>query len=267
MKTSFQTSFFKIVPGLAFSLVICWPAHAPAWGPDAHRIVGMIADRNLVLEVRNKIRQDFNITSLANVANWADHVRDQRSQGRWHYANVREGERAYVRERDCPQGDCVVEKVREFSKALSEDSLRHERIESVKYLVHLVADLHQPLHLGNKKDRGGNKIQIVHRGETTNLHALWDSGLVYSAGENLLQYAHRLDRRVSKDNRLLWTRSGVVDWANESREQALDLAYDRQVTATGILNKTYIRKARDTLELRLSQAGVRLAHLLNTLLK
>ena len=270
MGKSSRAGLLKKIPGLAVLLVLSWPVQGAAWGPDAHRIVGMIADHYLRPEVRSKIRQDFNISSLANVANWADHIRDKRSQGRWHYANVREGERAYVRQRDCPRGECVVEKVRQFANALAEPgSLREERIESLKYLVHFVGDLHQPMHLGNKRDRGGNKIRVIFQGKATNLHALWDSVLVVSAdGENLLQYARRLAQRPSLDDRLLWTRSGVVEWANESREHALDLAYDPQVVAsTGALAKAYIRKARETIDLRLTQAGVRLAYLLNTRLK
>ena len=84
---------------LVFSLVLGWPVHGSAWGPEAHRIVGLIADQHLQPEVRKRIKQDFNITSLANVANWADHVRDKKSQGPWHYANVLEGERTYVKKK------------------------------------------------------------------------------------------------------------------------------------------------------------------------
>ncbi len=146
---------------LVFSLVLGWPVHGSAWGPEAHRIVGLIADQHLQPEVRKRIKQDFNITSLANVANWADHVRDKKSQGPWHYANVLEGERTYVKKRDYGDGKCVVEKVREFSEVLSlSGSPLQEQLEALKYLVHFVADLHQPLYLGNRKDRGENKIQI-----------------------------------------------------------------------------------------------------------
>jgi hypothetical protein len=269
MSKGFHIRYFEKVLGLVMILVLNGPAHVAAWGMDAHRVVGMIADRYLTPGVQNKIQQDFNITSLADVANWADRVRYKRSQGRWHYANIQEGERHYVRERDCPLGECVVEKVRYFSSVLAgAASSRKGRIESLKYLVHFVGDIHQPLHLGNKKDRGGNKIRVIFKGEKTNLHALWDSGLVHVAdGENLLQYARRLTRRILPEDRLLWSRSGAVDWANESRRQALDLSYDPQVKITGVLTKEYVRKARETIELRLTQAGVRLAHLFNTLLK
>lgn len=260
-----QTKGFNKIIWLVFLLVPGWPTHSLAWGPEAHRIVGLIADQHLLPEVRFRIKRDFNISSLANVANWADWVKGKKSQGPWHYANILEGERTYLQRRDCPSGECVVAKVREFSAKLarSGSSLKGQ-LEALKYLVHFVADLHQPLHLGNRTDRGGNKIRIIFRGRETNLHALWDSGLVNTDEDNLLPYALRLAQRVSPTDKLLWVQPGSVDWANESREQALDVAYDKGIMSTGILTKAYIQKARDIIELRLSQAGVRLAHLLNT---
>ena len=250
---------------LVFSLALGWPVHGSAWGLEAHRIVGLLADQHLLPEVRKRIKQNFNITSLANVANWADRVKDKRSQGPWHYANFLKGEMTYVQARDCADGKCVVEKVREFSEALSKSTSSHQdQLEALKYLVHFVGDLHQPLHLGNRKDRGGNKIQVKLRGRKTNLHALWDSGFVNIDDDNLLQYARRLARRVLPTDHLEWVRSDIVDWANESRKHALISAYDKEIMSTGVLTKAYIQRAREVIELRLSQAGVRLAHLLNS---
>ena len=92
-------------------------------GDSAHRIVGLIADQHLTPAVQNKIKEDFNITSLSTIANWADRIKQKMSQGPWHYANVIEGERACLQQRDCPNKDCVVEKVREFSMKISDHSL------------------------------------------------------------------------------------------------------------------------------------------------
>jgi len=159
----------------------------------------------------------------------------------------------------------VVEKVREFSEVLSlSSSPLQDQLEALKYLVHFVADLHQPLHLGNRKDRGENKIQINFRGRKTNLHALWDSGLVNTVDDNLIQYARRLGQRISPIDQLLWAQSDLVDWTNESRKQALMSAYDKEIMSTGVLTKAYIQRAKDIIKLRLSQARMRLAHLLNT---
>jgi hypothetical protein len=159
----------------------------------------------------------------------------------------------------------VVEKVRELSEVLSlSSSPLQDQLEALKYLVHFVADLHQPLHLGNRKDRGENKIQINFRGRKTNLHALWGSGLVNTGDDNLIQYARRLGQRISPTDQLLWAQSDLVDWTNESRKQALMSAYDKEIMSTGVLTKAYIQRAKDIIKLRLSQARMRLAHLLNT---
>ena len=144
-----------------------------AWGHSAHRVVGLIADQHLAPTAQNKIKEDFNITSLSTIANWADRIKRKISQGPWHYANVIEGEGAYLQKRNCPNKDCVVEKVCEFSMKISDYSFPiSDKLKVLKYLVHMIADLRQPLHLGNRKDRGGNNIRIIFQGRETNLHAL-----------------------------------------------------------------------------------------------
>ena len=141
-----------------------------------------------------------------------------------------------MQNRDCPDRTCVIEKAREFFENISNPNLSiNDCSEALKYLVHLIADLHQPLHLGNRKDRGGNNIRIIFRGKQTNLHALWDSGLVNIDEDNLLQYANFAVRRVTDPEKLIWTQSKIIDWANESRKQALDTAYNTKIMSTGTL--------------------------------
>jgi nuclease S1 len=284
-----------------------------AWGPLGHKIVGEIADRHLAPEVKIKIRKNFNIKKLADVANWADQVKKNRSQGAWHYCNIAESERVYDRVRDCPEKACVVEKIREFVRALEVRGSFHNmektqhppspqssppqgerkklllprgekagvrgfsskgravpektKREALMYLIHFVGDIHQPLHLGNAKDRGGNNISLSFKGRSTNLHALWDGGLIYLAGKSLVQYAGDLSRRVTMREAETWNLSPVTQWANESRVLALDHAYGLDDPGRGTLSKSYIERSREIIDLRLTQAGVRLAGLLNRLLK
>jgi hypothetical protein len=239
-----------------------------AWGPLGHKIVGEIADRHLAPEVKIKIRKNFNIKKLADVANWADQVKKNRSQGAWHYCNIAESERVYDRVRDCPEKTCVVEKIREFVRALEGRAVPEKtKREALMYLIHFVGDIHQPLHLGNAKDRGGNNISLSFKGRSTNLHALWDGGLIYLAGKSLVQYADDLSRRVTARETDVWGLSNVTEWANESRVLALDHAYVLEGPGRGVLSKSYIEKSREIIDLRLTQAGVRLAGLLNRLLK
>jgi len=245
-------------------LILLPMSSAWAWGPLGHNILSEIADARLRPDVKTRIRENFNIKNLADVANWADRVKRKRSQGPWHYCNIAESERGYSRDRDCPDDACVVEKVRYFAGVLRQKNPRgKEGREALMYLVHFVGDIHQPLHLGNAGDRGGNAVELFFRGKATNLHALWDGGMIHLNGKSLLQYARHLNRRISPEDIENWTRLAVTGWANESRAFALDHAYLQGESAKGSLSKEYIEKSREIIDLRLSQAGVRLADLLN----
>ncbi len=262
----FQRALRMGVAGLVLGGLVHPVPSSWAWGPEGHIIAGWIADRHLLPRVQRKIRENFNIKSLADVAIWADEIRQERDQGPWHYANIKKYEWTYHRNRDCPRGNCVVEKIREFAARLEDPKRsRAAKKEAVKYLTHLVADVHQPLHLGNREDRGGNTILLFFQGKETNLHALWDGDLLRFRGQSLLQYAENLNRRVTSEEVTRWTQSTVVDWANESRKLALTFAYvvDRNAVGRVWLSKGYIQRGREIIHRRLVQAGVRLAGLLN----
>ncbi len=247
--------------------VLLLAPEAGAFSPSAHRIIAHIAEGRLKPEVKRRIQNDFSIKSLADVAAWADTVRKRLAQGPWHYANVREGESAYLKDRDCPTGECVVEKIPHFKRILEDPGQPPgKRREALMYLVHFVGDVHQPLHLGNLSDRGGNRISLTYRGRMTNLHALWDGGLIHRRGRSLLQYAQDLDGRVRPRDAAEWREKDVGEWANESRRLALSAAYGPLPAGSGRLDKRYIVTARQIIDQRLAQAGVRLAQMLNTAL-
>ncbi|MZH03077.1 MAG: S1/P1 nuclease [Nitrospinae bacterium] len=233
-----------------------------AWGPQGHQVVGFIAEGRLQPKVKKIIFEKFNINSLADVATWADVIRKKREEEKpWHYTNIAEGQWTYDAERDCPDGSCVTEQIHKFSGILGDASASlQQRKEALKYLVHFVGDVHQPLHLGNKKDRGGGTIRFRYKGKRVSLHYLWDGGLVDWRG-SLLEYATSLNERVIESEVSEWSLSTVSDWANESRRLALNSAYRVEN-----LSKPYILRSREIIDLRLTQAGVRLAHLLNTIL-
>ena len=235
-----------------------------AWGPQGHRVVGHIAESHLQPKVKKLILEKFNIKSLADVATWADEARKKRKEENlWHYTNIAEGQWTYNAARDCPNGSCVTEQIRKFSDILGEPSAPlQQRKDALKYLVHFVGDVHQPLHLGNKKDRGGGTLRFPYKGKVVSLHYLWDGGLINWQG-SLLKYATRLNGRVLEDEIFRWNLSTVADWANESRSMALKSAYNVEKKS---LSKAYIERGREIIDLRLTQAGVRLAHLLNIIL-
>ncbi|MDH5762356.1 MAG: S1/P1 nuclease [Nitrospinota bacterium] len=240
-----------------------------AWGPAGHRIVGRIAEMNLDPEVLKAIRKEFNIKHLANVANWADEIKKSpHKPDVLHYTNIAMGHRSYDPQRDCPQKRCVTAKIEEYKSILSDfHSSVKSRKEAFKFLVHLVADVHQPMHLGNEKDRGGNDISVNFGEKQTNLHRVWDHDLIFLAGKSQRQFARELNRSITLENRKLWSRGSPGDWSNESRILALDYGYPLEFSSGRELSPDYIRTGRKIVEKQLQRAGLRLAETLNQLLK
>ena len=137
-----------------------------------------------------------------------------------------------------------------------------QRKDALKYLAHFVGDVHQPLYLGNKKTVARERSVFLNKGVVVSLQYLWDVGLIDWQG-SLLKYTTRLNGRVLEGEISSWNLSAVADWANESRSMALKSAYNVEKKS---LSKAYIERGREIIELRLTQAGVRLGHLLNTIL-
>ncbi|HIJ50142.1 MAG TPA: S1/P1 nuclease [Nitrospinae bacterium] len=212
------------------------------------------------------VAEELNIKNLADIATWADKTRRNRKQETpWHYTNVKEGEWTYRVSRDCPKRNCVIEKIKEFSAVLENVKLSLKRRKvALKYLVHFVGDVHQPLHLGNRKDQSGGKIRLTYLGKSVTPHYFWDGGLIDWEKENLLKCATRLNAQLQDLDKSKWLHSKVNDWADESRSLALKYAYPLE---NNKLSKTYISKGREILDQRMVQAGIRLANLLNQLLK
>jgi len=250
--------------------LVTFPGFAPrvlAWGEDGHRIVGIIAQAHISTEVSRKLANNFNINFLADIAPWADKVKKDRSQQTWHYANIEKGKKTYRQQRDCPDRQCVTEKIRDFVNILQAKNYPASvRREALAYLVHLVADIHQPLHLGNRSDRGGNGITVRVHGKPTNLHALWDHGLILKKGKTLAEYARRLPCNVTPGDRFSPARLPVDAWANGSRALALQYAYPVEFSQGRELTPRYIRSGQKIVERQLCRAGIRLAVLLNGIL-
>ena len=256
-----KRDYIGIITGF---LIFLFPAQAVvAWGPEGHRIVGEIAQRHLLPEVQRKIEMDFSIGKLADVSDWADQVKDARHQHNRHFTNIKESSREYSQQRDCANKECVTEIIPKYERVLNDTSApAWERREALKYLVHFVADIHQPLHLGNEGDRGGNDVLLSFYGKQTNLHALWDSGLIFHYMKpGLPSYVRAMDQKIREQDISRWKESQPIDWTNESRLLALDFAYSPMLT--GEVPMDYALKSMGIIEVQLCRAGIRLAHLLN----
>lgn len=167
---------------LCLLLLCLYPALVLAWGETGHRIVGELAERRLGPAARAAVADLLAgepEPSLAGVSIWADRIRDQeqwRHTYRWHFLNVPTLACRYVPPRDCPAGNCIVGAIAQQAQVLGDASRPHaERAQALKFVVHFVGDVHQPLHAGLARDRGGNDVRLRYRGQDTNLHRVWDS--------------------------------------------------------------------------------------------
>lgn len=153
---------------------------ANAWGAEGHRLIGELADRQLTpaarVEVARLLAAEPGAT-LSSIATWADEIRS-RDTAAWHYVNPPLGNCSYERPRDCDDGQCAVEALNAQTAVLKSKVADDQRLTALKWVVHLVGDLHQPLHAGFKGDKGGNLYQVQAFGRGYNLHSLWDGGLI-----------------------------------------------------------------------------------------
>ncbi|MEO7939009.1 MAG: S1/P1 nuclease [Burkholderiaceae bacterium] len=169
-----------MVRGLLLALLGLAMQPVLAWGHAGHRIVAELAWTQLTPQARAGVDRLLALepgASLASVASWADDNRDDATRT-WHFVNFPKGACIYDPQRDCPGGQCIIAAFDRQIAILASSVPDAERLVALKYVVHLAADVHQPLHGGHFDDRGGNRYQLQVSGDGTNLHALWDSGLL-----------------------------------------------------------------------------------------
>jgi hypothetical protein len=250
-------SHLRIVLAVSLALVA---APALAWGPTGHRAVGRIAERHLTAEAAREIAALLAPERLAYVGTWADEIRSDPAWAKaesWHWVTLPMGT-TYADSRKNPAGD-VLEAMARFERILADRAApRLERQQALKWLVHLVGDLHQPMHVGTRDDRGGNEVLVLWFAEPSNLHSVWDSGLIDRAELSFSELAEKLDAAGAEQVRA-WQATTPLEWADESRalgERAYGLG-DRR------LSWRYVFEHWPAVELRIQQAGVRLASVLD----
>ncbi len=254
------------------------PCSAWAWGEEGHQLVAAIADQHLTPEAAAKVQQLLGAKHLADadVAAWADMIRADRPETRnWHFAAIPHSAATYDAARDCHDGACAVVKIEELRRKVADPSLDGpSRLEALKFLVHFVGDLHQPLHCTNNDDRGGNEVAVRYPGKLakTNLHATWDElvledAVAASTDSDLAAYVLALDSTIKPAQVSEWTASvNASDWANEAHKMAQGIYAElppRKGPLATRLKSDYGPKHRAAVELQLKRAGIRLAMLLN----
>lgn len=260
--------------GLALWLVPVLPA--AAWGPLGHRTVAIIAETNLTPAAREFVAQRLGNVSMADVASWADSVtRDPRFPGSiwYHFEKIPDGRGYLDNLRAMPEAQrrkggvvaAILVADRTLRDAHASEAAQRD---ALKFLIHLVGDVHQPLHTGRPADKGGVSIKLVWFDEPMSLHRVWDSGLILAGHRDLfppgasqraasLAYAEFLRKKFSR--KPIDAGMDVVGWLNESlgiRPYAYEPGYLRD-------QERYQARHIAQVDGRIYAAGLRLARMLN----
>jgi len=248
---------------------------ACAYGSTGHQLVGLIAAEELCPEASAAVSDLLDGETIADAGLWADQIRGDpawRQASPWHYVNVAD-EAPIESASGGARGD-VLQAIARFRREMTDDQLSvSQRADALRFLIHFVADLHQPLHVGRAKDRGGNRIAVIVNGKRSNLHRLWDGQALLRADRSERDYrvadqALAIRALVGADDAWIWPesdRTPELAWARESQE-IRGLVYDG-VPGMGEgafePDAAYLATARQITLSRLSLASMRLAGLLN----
>jgi S1/P1 Nuclease len=243
-----------------------------AWGPVGHSLVARIAESQLTPAARARVQGILGPgRTMASVASWADEVRSTlKETGAWHFVDIPIGQARFDATRDCPKGDCVIAQVSRLRGVLGDPAASAgDRREALQFLIHFIADMHQPLHSADNHDRGGNTVEVQFHDHRTNLHSLWDSGLLDRLGgeeQIFLALSQEAARR-----RKGWAKGTVIGWAEESHAVGRKVVYGKLPKAGdgGVvtIDAGYEAMAAPVLREQLERAGARLAMMLNEELK
>ena len=242
-----------------FSFQLLFLNAAFALGDEGHQVVGQIAQSQLSPKAQIEISKLLMLepgSTMVSISTWPDE-HATKITARWHYINFPKKACLYVPERDCPNGDCVIAALEQQTQILGSKESGEKRLLALKYIVHFMGDIHQPLHAGYKEDKGSNTYQIQAFGKATNLHALWDFGLIKNL--NTPTNALVLDLSSNKTQRGDYFNIEPLNAATES----CNIAHENRFYPTRLVDQQYINHYTPILEVRLRLAGERLAQLLN----
>jgi hypothetical protein len=230
------------------------------WGANGHRATGLIAERYLKAKAKKRINKLLGQESLAMVSTWMDEIRSDSTYNYtadWHWTTIPDGGK-YEDVESNPDGK-VIMMIEKLKAELKSGKLNpKQEVEYLKMLVHMVGDIHQPLHVGKPGDRGGNDVKVKWAGRDSNLHRVWDSDMIEDmqlSYTELVAFIGVPDAATVKN----WQNSNARQWAQESmslRPQVYNIG-------NGSLGYRYSYNNIAAVKLRILQAGVRIAGLLN----
>lgn len=231
-----------------------------SWGATGHRTTGYVADIYLKKKTRSELARILGGQSLAMASTWMDEIRSDstfENMTDWHWVTIEDGKTYETTEKN-PKGDIIIT-IERLIRELKQGSVaRQKETEYVKMLIHLIGDIHMPLHVGRGDDHGGNSIKVNWFRTETNLHRVWDEHMIDETRLSYTELATSLDKPGTAQINA-WKNSTVRDWAMESynhRAQVYNFKGTRLGYEYGYYNMPLVRQ-------RLLQSGIRIASVLN----
>lgn len=237
-----------------------------AWGATGHRVVGAIAEQHLTKKARKAVHALLGDESMAIAATWMDEVKSDRvydGTHDWHWVTIPDGS-TYASAEKNPHGD-VIEAIGRMEALLRSDTVPQARRKvALLMLIHLVGDLHQPLHVGRGDDKGGNDLQVRWFNKGSNLHRVWDSGMIDHKDLSYSELAASIDHADAGQVRN-WLQGTPADWAQEEMAYRPQIYDDIQPGEK--LGYAYEYRNWPLVQEQLLKGGIRLAGLLNALFR
>jgi hypothetical protein len=245
--------------------LLCISVQVLGWGQTGHRVTGAIAEQYLTPEAKIAIEGILLNEDLAEASTWADEMRSnpelfwQKTSSPWHYVSVPQGIN-YVEVGAPDKGDAYSALDRFASTLKDPKTSMTDKQLALRFIVHIIGDLHQPMHAGNGTDRGGNDVKLKFMCQDSNLHRVWDSGMIDHRGLSYTEWTARLSRKMTAEQVKSWMEPDPLVWIAESIELR-----DKAYPEADEISWDYIYQHVPTATLRLQMGGVRIAGYLNML--
>lgn len=232
-----------------------------AWGETGHRVIGKVAESHLSAKAKKALKEIMGHESLAEASTWMDEIRSDKSFNYakpWHYVTIPDGKDYHSAEH--AEGGDAYEAIGRMKQILKDASKSvEEKRNAIRMLTHLVGDFHQPLHVGNGEDRGGNNVKIKWFRNESNLHRIWDSGMIDSKKLSFSELAEMIDHPTREDMKA--EKSTDLDiWVEEAMKLRPQVY---EIGTKDYLSYEYMYHNWSTVKHQLYKAGVRLACILN----
>lgn len=236
---------------------------AMAWSQKGHDVTAYIAENHLTETTRHAVDSILQGKSMVYWANWLDnasHTPEYSYTSTWHYKNTNDGV-SYDDMARHPKGDIELAAIEQTEKLKSGDLTPEESALALKILIHLLGDMHQPMHMGRQTDLGGNKIKVNYFGRDNNLHSVWDNQVVKSAHDwTYTEWQQQVDRATPVEQEAIIAGS-ISDWCRETYRLSRDV-YKASPSGEK-MSYDYVAKFTPVIETQFLRGGLRLAHLLN----